>query len=71
MSDFLTKYHCILDYQSDRVGWSRLSMHAARCRYLLIRNYRTPHMKIFANSFAFIVTVQAKGSPVVYGCSRP
>eukprot|EP01047_Picozoa_sp_COSAG01_P108716 COSAG01_NODE_37631_length_500_cov_90.476309_1_plen_21_part_10 len=21
MSDFLTKYHCILDYQSDRVGW--------------------------------------------------
>ena len=32
MSDFLTKYHCILDYQSDRVGWSRLSMHAARCR---------------------------------------
>ena len=32
MSDFLTKYHCILDYQSAGLTIDRLSMHAARCR---------------------------------------
>ena len=61
--------YCVLQLDSAAVQLHKIDRRVHPClghcleasapgRYLFTRNYGTPHVKISANSFAFVVTVQ-------------